>query len=161
MNACPERSRKAGIQRPLKYISHIFMLFQTNNKTGGNMISYSSRQQGMTFMGFVLIMTLIGFFVLIGLKLAPVYLDHYKVLSVLKSLENDKDLPSRSRDEILGTFEKRWDIDMIDSVTRDNVVITKDVHRIKIQIAYDVTKPILGNVDALIHFDDAIEVDNN
>lgn len=125
------------------------------------MIRYSSRQQGITFMGFVLLMVLIGFFALLGLKLVPVYLDHYKVLSVLKSLENDKDLPSRSRDEILKTFEKRWDIDMIDSVTKDDVTITKDMHRIKVQIAYDVTKPILGNVDALVHFDDSIEVDNN
>lgn len=125
------------------------------------MIRYSSRQQGITFMGFVLLMMLIGFFALLGLKLVPVYLDHYKVVSVLKSLENDKDLPSRSRDEILRTFEKRWDIDMIDSVTKDDVTITKDMRRIKVQIAYDVTKPILGNVDALVHFNDSIEVDNN
>lgn len=125
------------------------------------MTRYSSRQQGITFMGFVLLMMLIGFFALLGLKLVPVYLDHYKVVSVLKSLENDKDLPSRSRDEILRTFEKRWDIDMIDSVTKDDVTITKDMRRIKVQIAYDVTKPILGNVDALVHFNDSIEVDNN
>lgn len=125
------------------------------------MIGFSSGQRGITFIGFVLLMVFIGFFALLALKLIPVYLDHYKVVSVLKSLENDKDLPSRSRDEILRTFEKRWDIDMIDSVTKDDVTITKDMRRIKVQIAYDVTKPILGNVDALVHFDDSIEVDNN
>lgn len=125
------------------------------------MIGFSSSQRGITFIGFVLLMVFVGFFALLALKLIPVYLDHYKVVSVLKSLEHDKDLPSRGRDEILGTFEKRWDIDMIDSVTRDDVTITKDMHRIKIQIAYDVTKPIFGNVDVLVHFDDSIEVDNN
>jgi hypothetical protein len=137
------------------------MVLQTNNKAGGNMIKFSSSQRGITFLGFVLLMVLIGFFALLGVKLIPIYLDHYKVLSVLKSLEHDKDLPSRSRDEILRTFEKRWDIDMIDSVTKDDVIITKDMRHIKVQIAYDVTKPILGNVDALVHFDDYIEVDNN
>ncbi|MGZ8216046.1 DUF4845 domain-containing protein [Methylomagnum sp.] len=137
------------------------MAIQSNNKAGGEMIRFPSGQRGITFIGFVLLMVGVGFVALVALKLAPVYLDHYKVVSVLKSLENDKDLASRSRDEILRTFEKRWDIDMIDSVTRDDVTIIKDIHHIKVQIAYDVTKPILGNVDALIHFDDAIEVDAN
>lgn len=125
------------------------------------MIKFSSSQRGMTFIGFVLLMILIGFVAMLALKLTPIYLDHYKVVASLESLASDKDLASRSRNEIIASLGKRWEIDMIDSVTKDDVVITKDINHLKIQIVYDVTKPIMGNVDVLIHFDDAIEVGAN
>jgi hypothetical protein len=32
------------------------------------------RQQGLTFWGYVVILAILGFFVLIGLKLTPIYL---------------------------------------------------------------------------------------
>lgn len=120
-----------------------------------------SKQGGLTFISFILLIGFVGFFAMLGIKLIPVYLEHYKVVSILKNLESDKDLASRSRDELLATLDKRWNIDMVESVTRDNVTITKDIYHVKIEVAYDVSKPILGNVDAVMHFYDSIEVQAN
>jgi hypothetical protein len=121
----------------------------------------ASREQGLTFLSFLVLLLIIGFFTLLAVKIGPVYLDHYKVVSTLEALKSDKNLASRTRDEILTSLERRWDIDMIDSVSKDNVAITKDSRRLKVEVAYDVAKPILGNVEALIHFNDAIEVSLN
>ena len=121
----------------------------------------ASREQGLTFLSFLVLLFIIGFFTLLAVKIGPVYLDHYKVVSTLEALKSDKNLASRTRDEILTSLERRWDIDMIDSVSKDNVAITKDSRRLKVEVAYDVAKPILGNVEALIHFNDAIEVSLN
>ncbi len=120
-----------------------------------------ARQRGITFLGFVILMCLIGFFAMLILKIGPIYLDHYKVVSSLESLKSDKDLATRSKQEIITTLMKRWDINMVDSVTTENVYITKDMSNLTIQIAYDVTKPIVGNVDVIVHFDDSIEVSAN
>jgi hypothetical protein len=119
------------------------------------------RERGLTFLSFLILLAVIGFFTLLVVKIVPVYLDHYKVVSTLEALKSDKNLASRSKDEILKSLEKRWDIDMIDSVTKNNVIFTKSGDRLKIQISYDVAKPILGNVDAVMHFDDFIEVASN
>jgi hypothetical protein len=130
-------------------------------KTGIKMAPDPCRERGMTFISFLLLIGLIGFFSLLILKIGPVYLDHYKVKATLESLKADRDLASKTRDEILRSLEKRWDIEMVSSVSRDNVVIDKNSQQITIQIAYDVTKPILGNVDVVVHFNDAIEVGSN
>lgn len=120
-----------------------------------------SRQRGMTFLGFVMLMCLIGFFSMLTLKIGPIYLDHYKVLASLEGLKSDQDLASRSKQDILGTLGKRWDIDMVNSVTKDDVYIVKEMGKVTVQIAYDVTKPIMGNIDVLVHFNDSIEVGAN
>lgn len=125
-------------------------------------MSSPSRQQGLTFMGFVILMTVIGFFFLLLFKIGPIYLDHYKVVSALQSLKSDPDLASRTPQEIITTLNKRFDIDMIKSVsTKENVYITKDIGQITVQIAYDVTEHILGNIDVIVHFDNSIEAQSN
>jgi hypothetical protein len=120
-----------------------------------------SRQRGMTFLGFVMLMCLIGFFSMLIIKIGPIYLDHYKVVASLEGLKADPDLPSRSKQDILSSLAKRWDIDMVSSVTKDDVYVAKEMGKVTVQVAYDVTKPIMGNIDVLVHFNDSIEVGAN
>jgi hypothetical protein len=115
----------------------------------------------MTLISFMIVAGVAGFLLMLALKIGPIYMDHYKVVASLEALKSDQELATRTRDEILRKLEKHWDIDMIDSVTKDNVVITKGVGELTVQIVYDVTKPIAGNVDVIVHFDDAIEVKAN
>jgi hypothetical protein len=88
----------------------------------------------------------------------PVYIDHRKLLSTLESLESDTTLGQKSRGYIVQTLEKRWAINDLNMVTADHVTVTRSDGMITIQVEYDVVKPILGNVSALLHFNDAVEV---
>lgn len=117
-----------------------------------------SGESGLTFIGLLILLGLIGFFTLLVLKIGPIYLDHYKVKMSLEGLRSDPDLASRSKEEVMRSLQKRWDIDMVDSVTKDDVTITKDINQINVRVAYDVAKPLFGNLDVLVHFDDSIEV---
>ena len=53
------------------------------------MNSNPQRQQGVTFIGWIVILAIVGFFVLLGLRLGPVYLENFSVKQALASLEND------------------------------------------------------------------------
>ncbi|MDD2767210.1 MAG: DUF4845 domain-containing protein [Methylococcus sp.] len=116
-------------------------------------------QRGLTFISFVLVMGVAGFFLLLLFRIGPVYLNHYKVRSSLESLKSDQELLEKSREDILKTLEKRWDINMVNTVTTKDVIITRGDGVLRVQVAYEVVKPIMGNVDALIHFDDQIKVE--
>lgn len=125
------------------------------------MITLPSNERGLTFISFLIVAAMVGFLGMLALKIGPIYLDHYKVEASLKALKSDSELASRSKDEILRSLEKRWDIDSIESVTKENVIITKDYHSITIQVKYDVIKPIAGNISALVRFDDSIAASSN
>lgn len=120
-------------------------------------MSSLSRQSGMTLIGFLLMFMLIGFFTLLTIKLVPIYLEHYKIVSSLEALKSDPDLATRPKEEILKTLEKRWDINMVNRVTAQDVKITKQGGRLTVQIAYEAVEHIMGNVDVLVTFDDSIE----
>ena len=55
-------------------------------------------------------------------------------------------------------MEKRFDFNYVNSVTENDVSITKDGGYLKVEIAYEVVKPIFGNLSVLVEFDDEIEV---
>jgi hypothetical protein len=123
------------------------------------MRSAPQRQHGLTFISFAALMAVAGFFMMLLFRIGPVYLNHYKVRSSLESLKSDQELLEKTREEILKTLEKRWDINMVDTVTAKDVKITRSDGILRVQVAYDVVKPIMGNVDALIHFDEQVEVE--
>ena len=117
-----------------------------------------SRQRGMTLIGYLLSFVLFGFLVLLVLKLTPIYLEHFKVKASLESLKSDTGLSSKTRDEIIGMLIRRWDVNSIDRVNGQDIVVKRESGRVKVQVAYEVVEPIMGNVSALVTFDDSIEV---
>ena len=47
------------------------------------------QQKGVTAIGWLIILALIGFFVMLTLKMLPSYLEYFKVVSTLESLEKE------------------------------------------------------------------------
>ncbi len=122
------------------------------------MIQTYRRQRGITLIGFALILGLIGFFTILILKIGPIYLEHYKVVSSLQSLKEDPALPKKSRREIYSLLNKRFDINMIENVTTDDISVSKEDGVVTVAVTYEVEKPIFGNLSVLVYFDDQIEV---
>ncbi len=121
-----------------------------------------SRQKGMTLIGFAVIFVVVGFFLLLGLKLVPVYLDHMKVKSSLDGLKSESGLAEKSASEIKKMLQKRWDINSISDMTaEDAVYIEKKNGILTIEVVYEVEKPVLGNMYALMKFDDSITLGNS
>jgi hypothetical protein len=116
------------------------------------------RQQGLTFISLVFLLGFFAFFVLLGLKIVPVYLDHFKVASVVAELEKTPDLEEKSVSDIRESLSKRLGMNYVYDVTQDDIVITKYGHYLKVVIAYNVVKKIIGNLSVLVEFNDVIEV---
>ena len=115
-------------------------------------------QRGLTLISMLLILGLIAFFTLLVLKIAPIYIDHSKVVNSLNGLKETANIQSQSKGEVWSTLEKRFDFNYVNSVTENDVSITKDGGYLKVEIAYEVVKPIFGNLSVLVEFDDEIEV---
>ncbi len=122
------------------------------------MIASSKHQQGLTFISLVFILGLIAFFVLLGLKIGPIYLNHSKVVSTLSELKRTPDIEYQSEPEIRNSLSKRFNINYVNDVTQENITITRHENYLKIVIQDEVVKNIAGNLSVLITFNDVIEV---
>jgi hypothetical protein len=115
-------------------------------------------QQGLTFISLVFVLGLIAFFVLLSLKIGPIYLNHSKVVSTLAEIKKTPDIEQKSEAEIRDGLNKRFNINYVNDVTQDDIKITSYNGYLKVAIEYEAVKKIVGNLSVLVEFNDVIEV---
>lgn len=116
-----------------------------------------NRQQGLTLISLIFILGLIGFFVLLTLKIVPIYLDHGKVTSALEALKATPGLESKGEFEIRDSLNKRFSINYVYDVKQDDIKVIKHGNYVKVDIEYETVVNLVGNLSALAEFHDSIE----
>lgn len=110
------------------------------------------QQQGLTAISTLALIVIIGFLVLIVLKLAPVYLEYFNVAASVNSLKNEPDLGQKSKEDVYELLKRRFEINDVKRVKKDNVKISRAGSATTIAINYEARVPLLGNVDFLVSF---------
>ena len=118
-----------------------------------------SNQGGMSAIGWLVVLAIIGFTVLLVMRLAPIYLNNYKVKGSLESLHQEPYIARKSKHEILSLVERRFDINDVRNLTKRDVKVSEQQRgRVEVRVKYEVRTNILGNIDAVVMFDDAVEL---
>ncbi len=128
-------------------------IFLTKNKTGSR-----KKQAGMTGVAVMLILLVIGFFVFIGLKIFPVYMESFKVNSALDSLKSQADLGKKPTGEIVKSLLKKLQIDDVESVTKKEISIEKSKTGVTVYVDYEVVQPLFSNISLLVVFEKQVEI---
>lgn len=122
------------------------------------MNTMSKPQQGYTLITLIFMLGIFAFFVLLAMKIGPIYLDHSKVKSALAAIEQDKDVATKSEAEIRSSLDKRFNMNYVSDLKVQDVKIIKRGGYLKIEANYEVVEKIAGNASVLVQFDDVIEV---
>jgi hypothetical protein len=124
------------------------------------MPSSLKKQRGLTFLSIAFILALIGFFTLLILKIAPIYINHSRVVNALKAVENTTDIVSKTKGDIKSSLEKRFDMNYVEHVTNDNIKIVAQPGYVRVDIDYERVEPIMGNLSVLVEFHEGFEAGN-
>lgn len=116
-------------------------------------------QRGITAISMVVVVAVAAFFLLITLRLFPIYIEHFKVASHLENFAAGAGNRKLDDAEIRSMLQKRFDIDDVENVTAKDIFIehAKDGPTI-IAIEYEVRTPAFANVDMVVSFVDEVEV---
>ena len=117
-----------------------------------------NQQRGMTGISWLFTFALILMLVLGVIKLVPVYLEQFNVSSVLDSLATEPGIGDMSGGEVTTAIMKGLNINMVKSVTPDDIYISQRMNTRIIEIEYQVQRKLVGNIDVLISFNNRIEV---
>jgi hypothetical protein len=110
------------------------------------------RQQGMTLLGFVIVLAVVGLFAYIGFKLFPMYQEYYAVKTALKSLAEEPDIGNTDPARIQQMLLRRLDISYAESVKKEHVKIERGDGGWVVTVQYEVRKPMIGNLDVVGKF---------
>jgi hypothetical protein len=122
------------------------------------MMTLLRAQRGMTLIGWVVVLMLIGFFALLAMRLVPVYLENYTVKSTLKSLQNEPEITKKSPFEIRRLIDNRLYINYVTTVDAKQFSIVQKGGRTTVGVDYQVERPFIGNVYLLVKFHDDEEI---
>jgi hypothetical protein len=111
------------------------------------------RQRGMTFLGLVTILVILGTAVYAGIVLVPVYLEYTEVARALEQVRDEHAAIDTNPQLIRNSLERRWDVEDIKGIGWKEVVIKKVNEGYDVQAAYEVEKQFIYNVYLTTKFD--------
>lgn len=115
-------------------------------------------QNGRALITVLLCMVFVGSIGFVGLKLAPIYIEHFGVTSSLESMKQDSNLHGKSIAELRHLLNKRLEINDVRRVDNTDVEIKTTSRMTTIRVAYEVQVPLMSNIDFLVTFDNRVEL---
>ena len=117
-----------------------------------------NRQRGVTFIGWVFLLTPLAIVIYAGIRLAPVYLNYMKVARALESVPSELK-GTADPTSIRNTIDKHFEIDMVEYPTTKDMKITRDAGGgWLVESQYDDDAPLFGNISMHVTFDKQVKV---
>ena len=116
------------------------------------------RQRGMTFLGMVTILVILGAGLYAGIRLVPVYLEFTKVARALEQVRDEHSANDTSAQMIRNSLERRWDVEDIASIGWKEVAIQKTGEGFSMSAIYEVERPFIANVYLLTKFEKTVVI---
>lgn len=113
------------------------------------------KQNGYTLASLSFFLFIFGFALLLLFKIGPLYLNHYKIASVLESVKNTKDIQDVPVSDIRMTIFKQFNMNSVDNVDIDEDLIVSDKDGVlTLELEHHPTVNVIGNVSATVTFHD-------
>ena len=107
-------------------------------------------QRGLTLMGLLIGSVALVFVAILGLKIAPAYIEYFKVKKAIVAIAPTG--AGATVTEVRSAFERRQAIDDIDVIGPRDLEITKEGNEVVVSAAYTKRIPLFSNVSIVIDF---------
>jgi hypothetical protein len=116
------------------------------------------RQRGMTFLGLLTILVILGAGLYAAIRLVPVFLDYTKVVRSLEQVRDEHAAIDTNPQLMRNSLERRWDVEDVKGIGWKEIEIKKINEGYEMRATYDVEQPFVANVYLLARFDKAVTV---
>lgn len=111
------------------------------------------KQNGLTLIGFVIVLAMGLFFAYTAMRVVPMYLEYYALGNALETVRNTPgaaEMPATQiRNKIINSL---WVSYASNNIKREHIRISRS-NGIQIRVVYEIRVPWVGNLDLIGHFD--------
>ncbi len=122
-----------------------------------------SRQSGVTLIGFLCIIVIVGFFAFMAMKLLPSYVEAMGVGRAMNQIAST-DSSGKTLDQIRHDLIFKLGFQYVDdaTITPADITIDRDAGGAStLNVDYDKKIPFMYNIDFLLHFDKRVPLQGN
>ena len=116
-----------------------------------------SKQSGITLLGFLMILAVVGIFAFLGMKLFPVYSEYYSVVQSMKGVQMEPGVANMSPERIRDLLDRRFDISYVESVKPEHIKFSRN-NGYNLMINYEVRRPLVYNLDFVAKFSKTVDL---
>ncbi len=116
-----------------------------------------SKQAGITLIGFLIVLIVVGFFGFMAMKLVPAYSEYMGVVKAMNQ-EATNGVDGKTLDSIQRDLSYKFSMQYVDdgTITPSDITITHVNGGNQLNIAYDKQMPFIYNIDFLVHFEKSV-----
>lgn len=117
------------------------------------------KQAGMSLIGWLILILILGGAITIGLKLAPGYMDYYTMSRILDEMSTEQGMGDKANLEIQQIIARRFDMNNIrDFDEKKNITVDRTSNDVSIILDYENRYPLMGNVDLIASFHKQVDI---
>lgn len=129
-------------------------------------MTYSSKQNGFTLIGFLMVVALVAFFALVAMKLFPLYNESFAVSQSLESVANQPEAETMSKRDIHKYFLRSANINGLSRFKERNINDYLGVNKAgekprEMYMYYEARTKLFGNLDIVLVYDKTVELGGN
>jgi hypothetical protein len=122
-----------------------------------------SKQSGVTLIGFLIIIAVVGFFGYMAMKLLPSYSEFMGVGKAMTQIATEES-NGKSLDDIRRNLMRKMDFQYVDDATikPTDITIQRDAGGTsQLHVEYDKQIPFMYNISFLLHFEKSVTLQGN
>ena len=118
------------------------------------------KQNGLTLISFIFVLAFVLFLTFLGMKIGPIYMETWSVVSAMNGVAKERGSANYSPYDVRVKVLNRLYVSYsADNVKEKHIKLTRS-NGVHLRIAYEVRKPIIGNLDVVVKFDRSVRLSN-
>jgi hypothetical protein len=116
-------------------------------------------QRGVTFIGWLFLLIPIAILVYAGIRLAPIYLNYYRVVQALAQTASETRTEGTINPTVVrASLDRRFDVEYVDRPPAKEIDIHRDGEHWVAIADYEEVVPLAGNMSILVQFHKQVEL---
>jgi hypothetical protein len=115
------------------------------------------KQNGLSLIGFILVLTLALFASFLAMKIVPIYMEYYSVTTAMQGIADEKGSAKYSPYDIRLKMLTRLNLSYAKNVKSKHIKISRG-NGVQLRVAYEVREPIVGNLDVIAKFNKSVRL---
>ena len=122
-------------------------------------MTFARSQQGLSILGWLMVLAVVAFFASTAVKVMPHYLDYMSLEKIITSVETDKASDVRTVGEFYNHVSKGMQVNNIrDLNMRDALQVKVENNEFLVHLKYEKREPLIENLDLVVNFDKEFRV---
>ena len=119
------------------------------------------RQRGMTVIGMLLVMIVVAFVALIGMKVVPMYVQYFSIKATIESIRKEPQVAQMTPMDIQNAIQKRFDIGYVDNISARDLKIRNERSGRVLDLIYQDERSLFYGLSVVLKVNESIPLNPN